>query len=130
MQAAAPSAPLSKKWLWAGRVISALIVVFLLFNSIVALRKGPQVVEGIAHLGYPDLARTIGILMLACTVLYAIPRTSIVGAILLTGYLGGATASHVRIGEPFWIPVVVGVLVWAGLYLRDHRVAALVPLRR
>ena len=88
------------------------------------------VVEGFVHLGYPEsLALAIGIVELACTVLYVIPQTAVLGAIVLTGYLGGATASHVRIGEPFHLAVLLGVLMWGGLYLRDERVRALIPLR-
>ena len=95
------------------------------------LMKPAAVVQGFAHFGYPEsLALCIGILELACAVLYVIPRTSVLGAILLTGYLGGETATHVRIGEAlFIIPVILGVLVWGGLFLRDDRLRALIPLR-
>ena len=94
------------------------------------LMKPAPVVQGFAHFGYPEsLALSIGILELACTVVYVIPRTSVLGAILLTGYLGGATATHVRIGDPFFVPVGLGVLVWGGLFLRDDRLRALIPLR-
>ena len=80
--------------------------------------------------GYPDGAMLrITVIEIACATLYAIPRTSVLGAILLTGYLGGATATHVRVGEPFFLPVIVGIVLWLGLYLRDHRVCALVPFR-
>ena len=72
----------------------------------------------------------IGVVLLICTVVYAIPTTSVLGAILLTGYLGGATATHVRVGQPFWFPVMMGVLVWAGLFLREERLRTLIPLRR
>jgi hypothetical protein len=93
--------------------------------------KPPAVVEGVTRLGYSeDLILGIGIVELACTILYVIPRTSILGAILLTGYMGGATATHVRVGEPFIIPVLVGVLVWGGLYLRDERLRTLLAWRR
>jgi len=93
--------------------------------------KPAAVVQGFAHLGYPEsLLVTLGILELGCTVVYLIPRTSVLGAILMTGYLGGATATHVRIGEAlFFIPVVLGVLAWGGLFLRDDRLRALIPLR-
>jgi fucose permease len=90
----------------------------------------PPVAEGFAHLGYPmSVALGLGILEIACTLLYVIPRTSVLGAILLTGYLGGATATHLRVGDPYFMPVLLGVLVWAGLYLRDARLRALLPLR-
>ncbi len=85
---------------------------------------------GVAHYGYPEGALLrITLVEIACALVYAIPRTSILGAILLTGYLGGATATHVRAGEPFFLPLVVGIVVWLGLYLRDGRLRALVPLR-
>ncbi|MGH9788916.1 MAG: DoxX family protein [Candidatus Acidiferrales bacterium] len=123
----------SKKALWAGRILSALPVLMLLFSATGKFLKPPEVVEGFVRLGYPEsLALSLGILELACTAVYLIPRTSILGAILLTGYLGGATATHVRVGDPFSlfiIPVVLGALVWGGLFLRDLRLHALIPLR-
>jgi len=120
----------SKGRVLAGRILSTLIVLFLLFNGVLSILKPPVVVQGVAHLGYPDIARAIGILLLGCAILYAIPRTAVFGAIMMTAYLGGATASHIRIGEPFWVPVVVGVLIWMALYLREERLHALVPVRR
>ena len=124
------TAPVSNKVLWVGRIMSALPVLMLLFSGVMKLVKPAPVVEGFAHLGYPEsLALGLGIIELACAVIYVIPRTSVLGAILLTGYLGGATATHVRIGEPFFMPIVLGVLVWGGLYLRDERLRALLPLR-
>jgi len=95
------------------------------------LMKPPAVEEGFVHLGYPmSLALGLGILEIACAVIYVIPRTSILGAILLTAYLGGATATQVRVGDAFLGPVIAGVLVWGGLFLRDQRLRALIPLRR
>jgi uncharacterized membrane protein YphA (DoxX/SURF4 family) len=124
------TAPVSKKKLWAGRIISALPVLMLLFSAVMKFMKPPSVVQEIARLGYPEnLLLVMGCLELFCTVMYVIPRTSVLGAILLTAYLGGATATHVRIGDPFFIPVILGVLVWGGLYLRDDRLRALLPLR-
>jgi hypothetical protein len=124
-------APVSRKALWAGYILSALPVLLLLFSAIVKLVKPAPVVQGFAHFGYPEsLVLKLGILELACTILYLIPRTSILGAILLTSYLGGATATNVRVGDPFLAPVIVGVLVWGGLFLRDRRLQALIPLRR
>ena len=131
MQSDTPTAPASKKTLWAGRIMSALPALMLLFSGIMKLIKPASVMEGFVRLGYPEsLALGIGIVEIACTVVYLIPRTSILGAILLTGYLGGATATHLRIGEPFFMPIILGVLVWGGLFLRDDRVRALIPLRR
>jgi len=123
-----------KKRLWAGRVISALPVLFLLFDGVIKLMKIEPVVQSFAQLGYPvSLAAGIGILELACVVVYVIPRTSVLGAILLTGYLGGAIATHVRIGSPYlthtFFPIYVALLVWGGLLLREDRLRALVPLR-
>jgi hypothetical protein len=124
-------APVSRKALWAGYILSALPVLLLLFSAIVKLVKPAPVVQGFAHFGYPEsLVLKLGILELACTILYLIPRTSILGAILLTSYLGGATATNVRVGDPFLAPVIVGVLVWGGLFLRDRRLQALIPFRR
>jgi hypothetical protein len=98
------------------------------------LVKPAPVVEGTVRLGYPEsVILPLGIVLIACTVVYLIPRTSILGAILLTGYLGGAVATHVRVGEglfPVSFPILLGVLLWGGLYLRDDRLCALIPLRR
>ncbi|MDQ6733415.1 MAG: DoxX family protein [Nitrospirota bacterium] len=124
------TAPVSKKMLWAGYIISALPVLLLLFSGVMKLAKPPSVVEGFVRFGYPEsVILGIGIVELACVVIYVIPRTAVLGAILLTGYLGGATATHVRVGEPFFAPIVLGILVWGGLYLRDARLRALLPLR-
>lgn len=130
MQSVTQTAPASKARLWPGRIISALVVLFLFFDSIMKLIKIDPVLQAFTRLGYPaSLPVPIGILLLVCTVVYAIPRSSALGAILLTGYLGGAVATHVRGGEPFYFPVVFGVLVWGGLFLRDDRLRALIPLR-
>jgi hypothetical protein len=127
------TASVSKKALWAGRIISGLPVLFLLVDGVMKLFKPASVVEATVQLGYPEGAIVgIGIVLLACTVLYVIPRTSILGAILLTGYLGGAVATHVRVGAglfPVLFPVFFGVLLWGGLYLRDDRLRALIPRR-
>jgi uncharacterized membrane protein YphA (DoxX/SURF4 family) len=93
--------------------------------------NSPQLVEGFEHLGWPmKLAVALGVLELAVTLLYSIPLTSVLGAILLTGYLGGAIATHVRLGEPIYAQAGIGVLVWLGLFLRDARIRQLIPLRR
>ena len=131
MPSAAQTAPVSKKKLWAGRIISALPALLLLFSGVAKLMKPVPIVQGFAHFGYPEtLIFGIGILEIACTIVYLIPRASVLGAILLTGYLGGATATNVRVGDPlFFVPAVLGVLVWAGLFLREDRLRALLPLR-
>lgn len=133
MESGTQTAPVSKKMLWAGRIISALPALFLLMDGVMKLVKPAPVVEATVRLGYPEsVILEIGIVLLVCTVLYLIPRTAILGAILLTGYLGGAVATHVRVGEglfPVLFPVFFGVLLWGGLWLRDERLRALIPLR-
>jgi hypothetical protein len=131
----ARSAPLSKGRLWTGRIMSALPALFLLVDGVGKLVKPAPVVQGTVQLGYPEsVLLGLGIVLLSCTVLYVIPRTAILGAILLTGYLGGAIATHVRVGSPLFshilFPVYVAVLLWGGIYLRDERLRALIPLRR
>lgn len=134
MQSGTQTSPASKTRLWAGRIISALPVLFLLLDGVMKLVKPAPVVEATVRLGYPEsVIFGLGVVLIACTVIYMIPRTSILGAILLTGYLGGATATHVRVGDqlfPILFPSIVGVLIWVGLYLRDDRLRALIPLRR
>jgi hypothetical protein len=121
----------SKKILWTGRIISALVILFLVADSVGKIVKLTPYLEGTVKVGYPaSLVVPLGIVLLICTVVYAIPITSVLGAILLTGYLGGATATHVRVGQPFWFPVMMGVLLWAALFLREERLRALIPLRR
>jgi hypothetical protein len=120
----------SKAMVWTGRVISALLVAFMLMGVTYAFVKPAMVSEGMAKYGYPDrYAMRLVYVELACVILYAIPQTAVLGAILLTGYLGGATATHVRAAEAFYFPVIMGVLVWLGLYLRDSRIRTLIPLR-
>ena len=132
MQTATQTALASRKMLWAGRIMSALVVLFLLFDSGLKVMKLAPAVEASARLGFlASLLLPMGIAELICVVLFVIPRASILGAILLTGYLGGATASQVRLQDPwFFFPVVIGVLVWGGLFLREDRLRALIPLRR
>jgi DoxX-like family len=133
MQVAIETAPTSQKMFWAGRIITALIALFLLMDGIMKLFKPALVVEATVKLGYPESTIIpIGIVLVVSTVLYLVPRTSVLGAILLTGYLGGAVATHVRVAEglfPVFFAVIFGVLVWLGLYLRDDRLRALIPLR-
>jgi hypothetical protein len=123
--------PVSKTALWSGRILSALPIPLLLLSVAMKLMRHPEAVKGFAAFGYPDnTLLPIAIVELVCTILYVIPQTAVLGAILLTGYLGGATGTHVRAGEP-WLPaVLMGVVLWIGLYLRDPRLRELAPLRR
>jgi len=125
----------SNKALWTGRVMSGLVVLFLIFDAVIKLIPLDIVNETSRELGIPEhLARTLGVLTLIGVLLYAWPRTSILGAILLTGYLGGAIYVHVRAGSPLFshtlFGVYLGLLIWGGLYLRDGMVRALIPLRQ
>jgi hypothetical protein len=124
----------SKTSLWAGRIISALVVLFLIFDGVTKVMKVAAVMEASKRIGFPEgLIVAIGTLLLACTAIYVIPQTSILGAILLTGYLGGAVMTNLRAGSPFFsetlFPIYFGFFVWGGLYLRDLRLRALIPLR-
>jgi len=119
---------------WAGYIVSGLPVLFLLFDSLGKFLKPAPVVEGTLQLGYPEsVIIPLGVVLLASTILYIFPRTSVLGAILLTGYLGGAVATHVRVGNPMFshvlFPVYLGILLWLGLYLRDRRLKSLLPIR-
>lgn len=133
MQADTQPAPVSKKALWIGRIVSALPALFMLVDGAMKLVKPAPVVEATVRLGYPESVIVgLGIVLLACTILYLIPRTAILGAILLTGYLGGAVATHVRVGEgwfPISFPIIMGILLWGGLWFRDQRLRAFIPLR-
>jgi len=134
MQSDTQTAPVSKKMLWAGRILSGLLGLLLLADSVGKFVKPAAVVEGTVRLGYHEsIILPLGIVLFACAVLYLIPRTSVLGAILLTGYLGGAVATHARVGDPLishiMFPVYLGVMVWGGLFLRDDRLRALLPLR-
>jgi hypothetical protein len=133
MESDAQTAPVSKKRLWAGRIISWLPALFLLVDGAMKLVKPAPVVEATVKLGYPEsVLLGLGIILITCTILYLIPRTCVLGAILLTGYLGGAVATHVRVGEgwfPVLFPVFFGILIWGGLYLREERLQTLIPLR-
>lgn len=116
---------------WTGSILSALPVLLLVFSAVMKFLKPAAVLEGFTHLGIPErLALPLGILELACTIIYLVPGSSVLGAILLTGYLGGATLAQLRAGEPFVMPVLIGVLLWGGLFLREPRLRALIPIRR
>jgi hypothetical protein len=131
LEYATPVATVSKGALWTGRVLSALPVLMMLAGVVYSFARPDKVKADFAKYGYPEhYLQRLAIVELACVVLYVIPQTAVLGAILLTGYLGGATATHVRAAEPFFIPIVVGIVVWLGLYLREPRLRALVPLRR
>jgi DoxX-like protein len=128
------TAPTSKRRLRAGEILSGIAVLFLLFDSVIKVMVIAPVVESFSQLGYPvSVSRGIGLLELICLAVYVVPRTSILGAILLTGYLGGAVATHVRVGSPLLthvlFPLYIAVLLWGGLYLRDERVRALIAPR-
>ena len=133
MQAAVESASVSKGSLWAGRIVSTILVLFMVFDGVTKVMKARQVIEATVRIGFPESTIVgIGIALLICTVLYVIPQTSVLGAILLTGYLGGAVAANVRAGTGLFntsFPVIFAVLVWLGLFLRERRLRALIPLR-
>ena len=131
MQPSGRATGISKGSLWMGRIVTALVFLFMLFDGGIKVLRMAPAVEGTARLGYPtSLVLPIGVVALVCTFLYAIPRTSILGAVLLTGYLGGATATQVRVQDPwFFFPVAIGVMVWVGPFLTDERLRALIPLR-
>jgi hypothetical protein len=125
------AAPTSKA-LWAGRVLSALPALLLVVSALMKLtRQAPVLESWTARFGYPEgTLLAIGLVELACAILYLIPSTAVLGAVLVTGYLGGAVATHVRVSDMFLPPAILGVLAWGGLWFRDPRVRALLPLRR
>ncbi|GCE07950.1 DoxX family protein [Dictyobacter aurantiacus] len=135
MQVATPTTSVSKTSLWIGRVLSALAALFLLFDGITHVVQISPVVDSLNQLGYPvNLALVLGVMELVCLAVYVFPATSVLGAILLTGYLGGAISAHLRLGDPLFsttlFPVYIGILIWGGLYLRDERVRALFTARK
>jgi len=120
----------SGKIVWVGRGISVLVSLVFLMSAFMKLKGGAEVMQGMAHLGLPEsLILPLAILEISCVVIYLIPATSILGAILLTGYIGGAICTHWRVGDPFFIQIALGIVVWLGLYLRENRLKALIPLR-
>lgn len=124
----------SKKVLWVSYIMTALPALFLLFDGVMKLVKPAPVVEATMQLGYPESVIVgIGIALLISTILYIIPQTSVLGAILLTGYLGGAVATHVRVDAPVFniiFPVIFGIIIWGGIYLRNAKLRDLIPLTR
>jgi hypothetical protein len=133
VQSLTQAGPVSKGRLWTGRIISAVVVLFLLFDSITKVLKVRAVLEASAQLGYPvNAIVTIGIILLVCTAFYIIPQTAVLGAILLTGYLGGAVAANLRIGSAMFntfFPIVFAALAWVGIFLRESRLGVLIPFR-
>ena len=137
MSTLAETAPVPTLMRLLGRVLSGLVIVFMLLDGAIKLVPWPVVMQTMEKMGYgssENFARTLGVITIACTVLYSIPPTSILGAILLTGYLGGAMASHVRIGSPLFTHTLfglyLGLMVWGGLWLRDSKLRSLIPFRR
>jgi len=130
LEYARPEGP-SKAALWTGRVISVLPVLMLAMSAVMKfMPPSKEVTEGFEHLGWPmRLAFGLGILELSCALLYAIPQTAVLGAILVTGYMGGAIATHLRVGDNFVLQALIPILAWLGLFLRDPRLRALLPLR-
>ena len=121
----------NRKIVWVGRGISILVSLLFAMSALMKLRGGPEVIQGMAHLGLPEsLIMPLAILEISCVVIYAIPATAVLGAILLTGYIGGAICTHLRVGDPFFMQIAIGIFIWLGLYLRENRLKALLPLRR
>jgi uncharacterized protein YjeT (DUF2065 family) len=131
MESGTQTAAVSKKTLWTGIILSALPSILFIFTGIFPFINPAAAQQGTAHMGYQaHHSVLIAVLEIGCAIIYMIPRTSVLGAILLTGYLGGATASHIRIGEPPVAPLVVAAFVWLGIYLREPRLRALLPVRK
>lgn len=121
----------SGKVVWTGRVITIVVSLLFFFSAGMKFVGGAEVKEGMAHLGLPEsMIIPLGILELACTVIFLIPATSVLGAILLAGYMGGAICTHWRVGDPFLPPVGIALVVWLAVYLREPRLRALIPFRR
>ena len=124
--APAPSAAM----VWTGRVLSALPVLLLTMSGVMKVMQPPDLAKGFEHLGWPlGLAWPLAVVELGCVVVYVAPQTAVLGAILITGYLGGAIATHVRIGDAWHMPLLIGVVVWVGLDLREPRLRKVIPLR-
>jgi len=134
MVSVSPLAPISRGTLWTARTLYALVILFMLFDSTAHLLKPAPVVEAFNRLGYPLSASVgIGVVELLCLIAYAVPRTALLGAVLLTGVLGGAIATHVRAGSPVFeayiFPAILGLVIWGGIWLRDARLRAMFPVR-
>ena len=121
----------SRKKVWTGWAISVLASLVFLMSAFMKLRGGPELAQGMQHLGLPErMVVPLAVLEIACIAVYLVPPTAVLGAILVTGYLGGAICTHWRVGDPFVVQIVLGILVWLGLYLREPRLGDLIPLRR
>jgi hypothetical protein len=135
MSSSIENTPISKSKLWTSYALSGIAVLFMIFDTGIKIMRESHAVEGTVQLGYPDSAVvTLGIIEAVCLILYLIPRTSIFGMILMTGYLGGAVATHVRLGNPLFshilFSVYIAILLWGGLYLREQRLRELIPFRK
>jgi hypothetical protein len=120
----------SNKIVWIGRTISVLSILIFVLSAFLKLKGGPEVAKGFVHLGLPvSMMVPLAILELSCVVIYLIPKTSVLGAILLTGYIGGAICTHWRSGDPFYLHIVLGMFIWLGIYLRENRLRELIPFR-
>lgn len=116
---------------WVGRVVSVLVALVFVISAFMKLKGGVEVMQGMAHLGLPEsLIMSLAMLEISCVVIYLIPATSVLGAILLTGYIGGAICTHLRVGDPFFVQIVLGIFVWLGVYLFENRLKGLIPLRK
>ncbi|QDU40469.1 hypothetical protein Mal4_48260 [Maioricimonas rarisocia] len=130
-EAKPPSGKAHAAMFWSGWIIAVLLSALFGMSAAMKLIGGPDVSEGFAHLGLPESMRIpLGIVELACVVFYLVPQTAVTGAILLTGYMGGAICTHWRVGDAFITQVIIGVLVWLALWLREPRLRSLIPLRR
>jgi hypothetical protein len=124
-------AGMTEKRVWVGRVLSGLALVPFVFSAVLKVLGGPELEQGFAHLGLPEsMTLPLAALEISCVVIHLIPATSVLGAILLTGYIGGAICTHWRVGDPVYVHIVLGVLVWLGLYLREGRLTELIPIRK
>jgi len=117
----------NNKAIWAGRIVSILVALPFVFSAVMKLIVHPEVVKGVSHLGLPEsLIRPLGVIELLCAVFYLVPQTAVFGAILLTGYVGGTIITHLRVGEPVYLNIFLGLLIWLGLYLRRPRLLELI----
>ena len=121
----------SRKTTWVGWVITVLPCLLFGLSAFLKLQGSPEVIKGFTHLGIPaSMMMPLAILEITCVVIYLIPPTAVLGAILLTGYIGGAICTHWRVGDPFYAQIGLGIFLWLGLYLREDRLRSLIPLRR